>query len=510
MPAVAPLAALLGALLLLLAPFAGAASTSGHFLARGSLGLPAHAVHDLEARLVYSSAHEEREAIASLRIEAPVVRLRYFERDFVQAGVGNAGVYQEVPRSGAEETHAFTDATVTLLPDGRHAGWLALFTPGESAPLSFEAWAPTRVTGQGWTSLGDRTSDVSEREEPRPEINGFSWRSQGPQLVLEGPGHVRREGAAMILLQGPDLLVRSAEGERSFPTGWATPQPAGFRHDQWAFLEIENGTVTFSTSGLLTTVALSDFAEWSGTAVLTPTEGRITSAGREYVATGRPERLSGDLSALVTPAAQDNGASTLLRMDLSGDLAETTLLAADGGGAARIPDAEGGAWEAAVAAAVAVLLAGLGVALVVARRRQAAVPAEAAGLVRLVGRRQDARAALAGATFEEPEARDSARLLREASHLASVGRVEEALARYAAASARMPDGDADFQAAVLLLQRTDNVRRAEELLARALSRSPILVLELLYDGTGVFAPLRERQSFQRVVEDARRTLGEIA
>jgi tetratricopeptide (TPR) repeat protein len=99
-------------------------------------------------------------------------------------------------------------------------------------------------------------------------------------------------------------------------------------------------------------------------------------------------------------------------------------------------------------------------------------------------------------------------LLEEASYLGAMGRLEEALRHYAEAAALDPDGDADFQAAVLILQSGADPERAEALLVKALARSPILVLDALYDVSGTFDALRGRPTFEAAVGEAQRAMGE--
>ena len=494
--------------LALLVPTAAAADASGEFVARGALSLPDGARQDAQARGAYLPAHDQ--GFQTLTIHARRMHVQRFEDTVVETRVPELRYGNVVNKTVS--SYDLTDVVVTLAP-GDHRGWVGMYFPQEGGPLALDTWGASSVLAQGATRLGDGVlvGAPNEAETPSPASRSYQWQEARPLLLVSGEGTVAQRGQGTMKLFGPDLLFSAKENETFYPTGMLEQDAgaAGRRIDRWFFLEYEEAEVTVETPEPFQVAALASRASWSGAASFHAVEGQMTSAGSAYAAAGQRVRVVGDLVAALAPLAE--GAEAYLRLDLSGDLAETTL-ARQGRAAAPLGVRPQG-WALLVGMAVVAGVAALVTARALRRRarkeRAPVGPEDRLALARIEAGRERFHEAVAHVREARAQAPTSVRLiLEEASYLGAMGKVEEALAHYAEAAALDPDGDADFQAAVLLLQSGGDAARAEALLVKALARSPILVLEVLYDVAETFVALRGRPDFERAVEDARRALGE--
>lgn len=494
--------------LVLLVPSALAADASGTFTALGTFSLPPGAQHDVQARAVYLGGLEE--GVQAFTLHAGTMRVHRFENTVLETRLAEARVGEIMNKTAS--TYMLTNVTVTLAA-GDHRGPVVLYMPPEGRPLSLVPWETSSVVAQGQTRLGDgfNTAAPNEAETPDPSRPGYRWEETRPLLLVSGAGTLAQEGMGAMKLFGPDLFFDAAENETFFATGMLEQDSgvAGRRIDRWFYLEYEDASVTLEAPEPFQVAALSGQASWSGTASFQAVEGEMASAGSVYTATGERVRVTGDLAATMAPLS--SGSQARLRLALSGDLTETTLARQ---GAAAVPlGARPSGWGVLLGAAALVTVAAIVTVRVLRRGPRQGAPAvgpeDRLALARIEAGRDRFHEAVAHVREAREQAPTSVRLiLEEASYLGAMGQVEEALAHYAEAASLDPDGDADFQAGVLLLQSGGDLARAEALLLKAFARSPILVLEALYDVGGTFDALRGRPGFEKGLEDARRALGE--
>lgn len=485
--------------LLILAPAASAAASTGEFVATGSLRLPAGSTQELTARAAYLRAFDT-EGFSQISLEAETVRVHRFYREWAEVRVG--AVQPNFRIDGHDATYTLTNVTVTLVERDR-LGWLGLYFPRQGGPLTLSSSGPAALVAGTPTQVGDGLTPGQDPEDPAPHVHGYDWESDDPLLTIETRGAILQQGEGMLKVKGPDLRFRSDQNETVEWTGSERDDaPAGQHREQWLFLEYVGATLLVETEEPFKVAAAESRASWTGTATFTPTEGELRAGRDVYLAEGRPARVTGTLEARILPEPADD--QTRLRLDLHGDLVDTTLPHAQG--RVNLPlgiQPPGWTWLL-VGLGLGILLVGIAYA---ARRARARPNPDLAtddrlALARLAAGRESYLEALAHVRAARAQAPADPRLLKEeGAYLAALGRIDEALKAYMEAAARSPDGDAEFQAGVLMLQHGD-LDRAEGLLATALRRSPILVLEVLYDPAGTFDTLRGRPHFERAVDEA--------
>jgi hypothetical protein len=391
------------------------------------------------------------------------------------------------------------DAVVTLT-EGDHHGWLGLYFPLSGGRLATAATGLGSVEGKTGISLGEGVSGHNEAVEgPVPYTQGYDWTSTDPLLLVETQGELRQTGSGQMKLQGPDLSFAARENATAitYETGSeaSVQGPVGTRFSRWFFLSYEEADLTIGNPERSRLAASATTASWSGAAAFRPVEGSMRGEDATYSATGRQAHVVGDLVATVAPVAR--GGEVRLRLDLTGDLTGTTLQRQQGGGTAAL-GARPSAWPL-VAGALALALASVLLVGVLRRGRKEPPPMAAEdrlALARIEAGRERYQEAVTHVREARAEAPTSVRLLlEEASYLGAMGRLEEALRHYA-------------EAAVLILQSGADPERAEALLVKALARSPILVLDALYDVSGTFDALRGRPTFEAAVGEAQRAMGE--
>lgn len=487
--------------LILMIPLATAAQSSGEFVATGNLRVPAGATQEALARGAYARA-SSGEGFLSVDLQADRVKVHQLEETFLEV---RTGVVNPNPSIAYKpENYTLTNVRLTQVA-GDHRGWVGFYFPPEGARLGLASVGPATVEARAGLRLDDGAAPGGESERPDPSSTGYDWASEDLLLLVEGEGTLRYEGRGALKVMGPDVRIESDQGTIEFRTGQHRPDPdapAGNRTVRWMLLEYENATVTVASPDPFKVAAMRTDVAWSGTVTFTPIAGRLHAAGDAYQATGRPDHVRGDLVAQVEPVRQDGQVRLAVRMD--GDLVGTTMTRTEG--RAGLPlgvQPAGWGWVLGLVATLGLALLVAGAVLVARRARGAGVsPEDRLALAHLAADRERYREALEHVRAARAAAPGSVRLLlEEASYLAEMSRAEEALALYEQAARQSPDGDAEFAAGLLLLQRGE-LERAEAFLVKALRRSPILVLEILYDTTGTFEPVRGRPAFERAVDAA--------
>lgn len=482
-------------LLLLLVPAASAVASTGEFVAAGSLRLPAAATQELTARAAYVVA-ADGDGFTQLTLHAETMRVHRFYREWAEA---RAGPHPNVRYGGHNATYTLTNVTVTIADQDRF-GWVGLYFPSEGGPVTLSASSGASLLASTSTQVGEGLTPGQDPQDPAPHVHGYDWESDEPLLTVEARGALRQQGQGMLKLKGPDLRFQSDQNDSTVWTGSERDDlPAGTHREQWLFLEYAGATLVVEAAEPWKIAAHNSQAEWVGTATFTPTEGQLHAGRAIYGAEGRPARVTGDLAARIATLPQEG--QVRLQVVLEGDLRDTTLPELNGRATTPLglPPA-GWGW---VLAAIAIVLLVAGGVLVARRARGAGLATDdRLALARLAAGRESYLEALEHVRAARARAPHDPRLLKEeGAYLAALGRVDDALKAYLEAAARSPDGDAEFQAGVLLLQHGD-LDRAEGLLATALRRSPILVLEVLYDPAGTFDVLRGRPQFERAVDEA--------
>lgn len=473
--------------LLLLVPLAQASPSEGSFTVHGALRFPPKTQVAGEPLALYAS---DTARLVSLHVA--VERMTVIEYAIPFYGV-EAGLSLDTFIQGSTRTAQWVvmDATVRLLP-GEHDGFLGVYTvPG--ARLATEEGRVEAVPAA--------TSEIGNPETTDGENPGsiaYLQRITTPHLLTDVSGGFSYSGLGLLKLRGPDVEIQSAnrtQHETGTTTGTAE------RTVRMLVLRFET-PATVTVEGAPFQAALADGAEaaWDGVLRFTPTDGALRSARREYAADGRAAELTGAFSAHLRAL----GSSA--RMDLTGDLQETTL-------APQVATTPSPAfvmsWLVVLVGAAVVAGAGSGAAVAFSflwrrlqkARRQVEMPytlEECVAALHQDMAAEEHERALGWIRLARRAAPASARLLEaEAFCLARLGEQQEALLRYAEANKLSSEGHAAFGAALLLREEGDEAE-ISRWLRDALRKTPSLVVETEED----FAAVCASPDMQGALEEA--------
>lgn len=512
----------LAAVLVLLTPLAGASDTSGVLAAFGPINLPEGTRVRGDAEMLYLGNPTAPLGLHAFEMKAERLDVMLYMANKTEAQTPASLVsnpYVQSPKT----LRQYTLHDVTVAMDGAtEAGFLGIIRQGGTASLEFTAGtAPlinvsdTRTFGHGSSSTEVVTQVQGEptpvgRDEPM-----FRHLVEGPHLILTSGGHVTYQGALELKVMGMPLTFAARENTTYIATGNFPRDDFTVRTTMmvWAVLIAENATVTTRAAVPWTVAAPKYETEWSGVASFTGAGGEVTVGKESYpVARGDPMRLDGDLAAAVTPSREQETLVALLAF--SGDLRRTDI-----GTSSYVPAPQPG-----VAGGFPSILLLVGVAVVggasagayYLRRRtkpQPAVPAPVpltpsvaaeyyVGLAEEAIQAEDHAKALHWIQLAREAVPTSADVATTMAFiLGELGQHEEALEAYAEASRLDPsDGEADVNAARLALRCGKPLDEVEELVVRALERSPEFVLDVEEDVE--FQALALRPAFQDALERA--------
>lgn len=473
---------------ILLAPcvFAGAPITQGGFTAQGSVSFPSAsgASGDLFALFANQSAGLKTLAITGLGVRVHLYEERYSRAD----AIPDTPVLLPVsPSNHAEWTT--THARVTLQEAG--AGWLGVHARGGGAFTKLGG-SPFDVATSLHEQIGDGQG-VAEKDGGDPARPTFNATVMAAHLHV-GAQHVRFEGAGLVKLMGPTVLLVGDENETSVKTGvfYDGDSKLGTLTLRWLSLEMEHAL--FEADGASFAVATGPLTtRASGSMGIEAAEGNLATSAQTFHASGGPIFLEGDLGATIEPYSLD-GMPTM-RVDVEGTLESTSLV----GVAVAAPGAPGG-WLPPLALGVALGAGGLVLAHV-ARRPRHWDPEDCLALAEQAADARQFDLALEWIRRARLTSPTSQRLLLKEAYLLSLrGAPHEALEllRKHPEHAQGPEG-ALVLARVLIASGERG--RAGEVLADAMREEPILLVEI--EGDATFAPLKDEEPLRHAMQHAR-------
>lgn len=463
-----------------------AAGTEGTFQASGSVTFPGGARLRFEPLLTLLNGTA---SLSDFSLEAPRVVIHYMQQPFDETNLGELKFRHNGKQTSEEIVLHDVRMSLAERPSGGQVWALPSSTATATCTSPLPMASESRERSDTGTTYIAGTDDVARPE--GNETRAFYHRQvvEGPHLMLECLGVVAYEGAGVLKVNGPDLEVTSREGSRRLRTGVEYDSPEGVRREggrRWALIEFPEGRWEAESVVPWVIGFRNASAEWDGTARFHAIGGAITGDGAPRDAGAGVARLEGDLAAELSPVRAREG--LLTRIDVRGEVRALVL-------SGRVVETQAEASAPVLRPGgvavplVALLLVGAalggaaGVTWTRHRRPRAPEP-----LFTLEDCMEAAGAAAAQEDWAEAAewfgrayamAPGSARVCADyAFGLAQIGDVERAMALYEEASARSGDGEADFNAAVLALQGGRPLSEAEARLARALERSPALVLSL--------------------------------
>lgn len=401
--------------------------------------------------------------LRAVRVEVWSFRNRFLEPQLPGANVG-------IPLEVEASSYVLNDVAISLA-SGEHAGWFGVY----------RGPAALRVVGERSLEIGAATSSrignsANDETTPDPRLHAYEHSRTREHLSIVAQGGLHAEGDLEMKIHGLDLRFEAKENRTTVATGIQRSGDAGaqFREERWLFLRIQDGEMQSNGSAQIEAAASATELAWNGMLSSGPAIGELSEHSATYSASTEPFTIRGDLSATAAPAPLAGALG--LRLDLAGEMVATSMtrVAVD----PATPSFSPGWFAGALAGAVLVVVG----AALISRRRQAERRLEVDDLVDLARlaneneRYEDALSKLRAARAAAPK---SATIAAEmAFALGRLGRTAEALELYEEASALSSDGQADLDAALLLLQEGGDRSRIEALIVRALDRSPILLLEL--------------------------------
>lgn len=508
---------LLIAALLLLPSSAIATAAMGNLAVHGPLGLPAGTRLAGEADLLYMGNPSGPIPLQGFELKAErLTVLLYMANRTEVAGpplVGNAST--QVSRTDA--TYTLHDVTVTL--DGpTRSGFMGLVRYGAASFLDFTTGPAPLVEINDTTTYGHgvSSSQLASTLGAGPQDHSryspiFLHQVDGPHVSAKSPGDVVYQGDAEIKLLGVPLSFVARENTTYIETGdYADAQStARVRFIRWVVLLAENATVTATSSSPWVVTAPEFDVDWVGAASFRSAGGELHVGGETLeFAPGEYARLEGALSARLSPTREGDDLIGLL--EVTGDLRRSDVGATSYVASPRTGPSSG----------LFVLLVGVAIAAgsgayywhhrTSRSRRKPGIPPVTPSV---------AAEYYVGLAEESIQAEDHAKALhwiqlaREAVPgsadvvttmafiLGELGQHEEALEAYAEASRLDPsDGEADVNAARLALRCGKPLEVVEELVVRALERSPEFVLDVEEDVE--FQALAMRPLFRDALERA--------
>lgn len=428
-------------------------------------------------------------ALAQVRIQSPHVHVSRFDARYVDVGSGGSalGIRYGVTRDDFE----LHDVTISLTDPG--GGWLG----GEFAESAATFVAPGSRT---WSmdmgaSIGDGDGP-DNRNSPyfSRNIQGVSFGGTVASIALEGMGEIK--------WMGPTFEVVARENRSTWRSGTVEAgTAAGLREQVWYVLDFAAAQVEIASDDPIE-LRSRDLALEGLTALgFTYRDGALDVRWSADSVIGEPGQRALLRGSLAVGFDVDDADPTGFVARLSGDVATSTLAPASPirGAGLRVSG-----WLAVVAAVAVGTSVGVWAA---SRRREDLGVEEWVALAEIAadeGRYRDALLLVRRARAKAPT---STRLATTEAHLlALAGDTTAALAALVALSATDPSGEADLEAARLLVA-WDPPRESDAggHLARALELSPALLLEL--DGDPALLGLARDPKVANAIRQARREVG---
>lgn len=473
---------------------------------------------DLEFRPIFAF-HDNTSSLTDFVLRAPVAVGHYYEWRHVRTPGPLGLAYPESPEP-TNRSVRFEDVEIRMRHDSRD-GYLGFYpAPDVTSRLIYHDPTLVEVSTETGVQSGEK---VAPEETPYESRQGYYMHAGGPHLTFEGPGLFLYEGSGALKIMGPDLLVRSKEGEFAYPTG-ETPaagaEPAGdpFADTalepvqwtyQWLVLDFQDATIQIDATAPWAVAAPEIRAEWDGRVVFSAKEGEMTTGDARYVTTPSAlARVDGRFLAHIAPVVSDGAMGA--RMDLRGQLVDSNLRREDKPLSTLVAaPASLVSWGLLVLGAVVGLGGSLTAGRWLLRRRsvgeeppaQSFTVEECMQAANEAADEEDWPRVIVWLRRLRALAPTSARACADLAHaLRQSGDPQGALDLYAEASRLSSDGEADFNGAVLSLELGRSLDEVEDWLERALRRTPTFVVDV--EGDPTFQRLRGRSRFDRLVADA--------
>lgn len=485
------LAAAIG--LMLLMPLAAAQESHGTFEVAGPVNFTAGATVSGDPLALLANL-TPRDRMFTLTASTATVYVRE-ARDINLV----AAFYETITRDVSYELH---DVNVTFGAGGTTGWWGAYATSGSHLDMTFvheadlEAKTATRISTEAL---------ARDQTDPTPTSSYYSRHLDMPHLEVHAPATMSMSFGGGIKFFGPDLRLQSRENTTEIQTGFT--QEAWPKALTWVTLVFDDARLVAASPDCH--VGFAEGATRSeGTIRFSSEDGAIETGAASYGPAVGPTFVTGTFQGHASPVV--GGAQRgAMRLELAGELSSTTLpgKAITSTMLATPFRATSWLWVGGGLALAAVgALAGTQV-----MRRRSREPAlgldelvQMADLAAEAGRFAEALDWVRKARAQAPR---SARLcVDEAFYLASLGEVDEALARYEEATGLSEDGEAPFLAAQLVAATQGPASEVAKLLRVGLGRTPTLVLDA-EDDEALAAYARD-PAIARILREARARLGD--
>ena len=486
-----------------LLPVAQALEARGSFIVEGPLALPSSTTASGEGIAFFLDF--DKRPVGLLVLQAAEVEVTQFWRETTGAVVAGSQVKVSAGQV-TNQTRVLHNATFTLV-SSQKVGYVGADLREGRSGLRLTAESGGAVTGATRTVFVSANS--TNKTPSADEWHEYHATVARPHLRAEGRGAAEVEGAGRVKVSGLELEVVSDEGRMRLRTGRHETSPLHVE-DSWLVLKSDAFALEVRSEAVWRTALSEAAASWSGTVTFRPVQGALATEGDTYSAEGGRVSLRGTFETSLRPELDAGGAR--LRLDIHGDLADTTLATASRPAAPVARDLGVLPWLGLGVglAAVSALAGGAILRRRAARPRPAPAAARAseASAERCVGQAEacllegDFRKALHWILQARRAAPTSASVCStQAFILAELGRVDEALRAFQDAARLAPaEGEHALSAARVAQQAGRPAHLVEDLLEQALARDPSFVEEIENDG--LFSDLAGRPRFDHMVESA--------
>lgn len=418
------------------------------------------------------------DAGSALSMTAQEATIRVFQRNVTVLQTGDRQVRPSTDPLW-EQVHQVTDVALAGEAAGSSA-WTGIADPSGSsltatASTELELMAMPRSRFASPAAETGTTDDDAGR---RPDIPFYGATVDASHIAVTGALDARLAGEGAFKVMGLHLRLASSQGQLDIATGEFHESDLAVHAmvQRWAFIEFKAGDVVLQGNASSALALSTSNVRFQGEALLAGARGTFEGETSAFTAVGRDETIAGEFSGTIDPATKAGAIVTSVALE--GELRSTSFAPLS-----RAPVRAGGSadllpWVIVVGVAIAAGGAVVGHRVLRTRSERAQRLDDFTNAAVLAAEREDHAEALSWTESALRLAPTSARLHQDAAFFhAELGNVEEALAAYDRAAGLSTDGEADMNAARLLVGQGD-LEAAAVRVARALKREPALVAEL--------------------------------
>lgn len=467
-------------------PYAAAASADiGFFVADGPIHVPS------DSELVWREAFVFWPDVPEdtvVEVHADHVLVEHYQ--FQSQGVDDARYYL----SNDSSRYRLTNVTVTVQESD---GWMATY-PTASGAVTSLLDSDARLVASEPDRLGNGDASSEEQDGGTP----FVWQTFArPHMQLDAAGRMQVEGGLSWKLSGSTVVLSASENTTTIRTGsFASAEGLPTqRTDSWLVLRLSNARGSMA-AGAYAAAAPAVAGNVQGALSFHAVHGALATANGTFTASDEPTVLTGAYDVDFAPTTAGSGGPGVA-LQMEGQIHAATLARAPVP-ADSLASRAGWFWLG-----VGTLLGAGGVGIAVAARakqRQKSLGLdECVDMMHAAANEGRYGDALDWNRRAQAFAPRNPRLKADRGwYLSRLGDVEGALREYDEASRLDEEGQADFLAAVLLLETDQPMELVVPRVVRALERTPGLALEIQDDG--LFRRVVAHPLVERAMRDALR------